>query len=126
VARAYSVRIAAVALDVSPKWVDNVLSQHEVPGVVSSRQGVERSISDLGIRALELIRIGSQELGMSVARSVEVAIATASAPDARFATRSGAEIRFELDVIDRRLRERLVDAIEATPRLARGRPRTRE
>jgi hypothetical protein len=125
VARSYSVRIAAVALGVPAKWVDNVLSQHDIPGVTSSRQGVERSISDLGIKVLEIVRIGSHELGIPVSRSVEIAVAATVAPDARFVTASGAELRFAIETIDRRLRERLVDAIEATPRLARGRPRLR-
>ena len=125
-ARSYSVRIAAVALGVPAKWVDNVLSQHDIPGVISSRQGVERSISDLGIRVLEIIRIGSHELRIPVSRSVEIAVSTAAAADGRFVTASGAELRFAIDAIDRRLRERLIDAIEATPRLARGRPRVRK
>ena len=124
-ARSYSVRIAAVALGVPAKWVDNVLSQHDIPGVTSSRQGVERSISDLGIRVLEIVRIGSHERGIPVSRSVEIAVAATAASDARFVTESGAELRFAIETIDRRLRERLVDAIEATPRLARGRPSMR-
>ena len=123
--RAYSVRITAVTLGVPVKWVDNILSQHDIPGVVSSRQGVERSISDLGLRVLEMVRIASRELGIPVARAVEMAGVAASQPDARFVSPSGLELRFAVDAIDRRLRERVMDAIEATPRLARGRPRTR-
>jgi hypothetical protein len=103
--------------------VDNVLSHHVVHGVVSERQGVEREISDLGIRTLELIRIASHELGASIPRSVEIAREIVTNPDACFRTPSGAELRFSLDSIDRRLRDRLMDAIEATPRLKRGRPR---
>jgi hypothetical protein len=125
VARSYSVRIAAVALGVPAKWLDNVLSQHDIPGVVSSRQGIERSISDLGIRVLEIVRICAHELGIPVSRSVEIAVSTTAAADARFVTASGAELRFAIEAIDRKLRERLIDAIEATPRLARGRPRAR-
>jgi hypothetical protein len=108
---------------VTTKWVDNVLSHHSVPGVTTAHQGVERGISDLGLRNLEMIRIATQELGVPIARAVEIASAAASSADARFIASSGAEIRFALDNIDRRLRERLLDAIEATPRLRRGRPR---
>ena len=74
---------------------------------------------------LEIIRMGAHELGLPIARSVQIAVAATSAADARVAIESGAELRFDIDAIDRRLRERLIDAIEATPRLARGRPRTR-
>lgn len=123
--RAYSVHITAVTLGVPVKWVDNVLSQHDIPGVASSRQGVERSISDLGIRVLEMVRMCAHELGLTISRSVEIAVAATSGSDARFIIQSGGELRFDIDAIDRRLRERLMDAIEATPRRARGRPRTR-
>ena len=123
--RAYSVRTAALALGVSAKWIDNVLFQHDIPGVVSSRQGVERGISDLGIRTLEIVRVCSQELGIPVSRAVEIAVATTNAPAARFVTPSGVELHVPVDAIEQRLRERLVDAIEATPRVPRGRPRRR-
>ena len=102
-----------------------MLFQHDIPGVASSRQGVERSISDLGIRILEYIRISSQELGIPVSRAVEIAVASTTA-GARFVSASGAELRFPTEQIEQRLRERLVDAIEATPRIPRGRPRRRE
>ena len=120
--RGYSVRTAALTLGVSPKWVDNILSHHDIPGVVSARQGVERAISDLGMRVLELVRIASSELGIPVPRSVEIAVAVATSDSARFVSSSGVELRFSIDAIDRRLRERLMDAIEATPQVRRGRP----
>ena len=121
--RSYSVKIAALTLGVPLRWVDNVLSHHDIPGVVSERQGVEREISDLGIRTLELIRIVSRELGASIPRAVAIATAAVGNPDTTFSTSSGAVLRFSSDAIDRRIRERLMDAIEATPRLKRGRPR---
>jgi hypothetical protein len=68
----------------------------------------------------------AHELGLPIARSVRIAVAAISSADARVTIESGAELRFDVEAIDRRLRERLVDAIEATPRLARGRPRTRQ
>ena len=121
--RAYSVKITALTLGVPTKWVDNVLSHHVIPGVVSERQGVERSVSDLGIRTLEIVRIATQELGASIPRSVLIATSIAGGSDEIFRTPSGAELRFSIEAIDRRIRERLMDAIEATPRLKRGRPR---
>jgi hypothetical protein len=72
---------------------------------------------------LELIRIATQELGASIPRSVEIATAIATGSHESFRTPSGAELRFAIDAIDRRIRDRLMDAIEATPRLKRGRPR---
>ena len=80
-------------------------------------------MSDLGLRVLELVRIATQELGLPIARAVEIASSACTQDGARFVTRSGAEVRFAMQLIEQRLRERLVDAIEATPRLRRGRPR---
>ena len=124
--RLYNVRTTALTLGVSARWIDNVLQHSDIPGVTSARQGVERLVSDLGIRVLELIRIANQELHIPVPRAAEIAVACASSAEGRFTSPSGVELRFELDGIDRRLRERLMDAIEATPRLRRGRPRKSE
>lgn len=121
--RSYSVRIAAFTLGVSPKWLDNVLSHYAVLGVTNGRQGVERGISDVGLRALEMIRVANQEFAIPIPRAVDIANACVVHPEARFVADAGVELVFAIDRIDRRLRGRLLDAIEATPRVRRGRPR---
>lgn len=121
-ARAYSVRTTALALGVPPKWVDNVLSHYDIPGVASQRQGIEREVGDLGVLVLELIRVLNYELGIPIPRAVIIAIGIAADANARFVSPSGAEIRFSRTAIEVRLREQLIDAIEATPRMRRGRP----
>ena len=75
------------------------------------------------MRVLELIRIANQELDIPIPRAAEIAAACVAHPGARFASAAGVELSFALESIDRRLRERLMDAIEATPRPRRGRPR---
>lgn len=60
---------------------------------------------------------------MPIPRAVEMAVAATKAAPARFVTPSGTEVRFPVDAIDQRVRERLVDAIEATPHVPRGRPK---
>ena len=121
--RAYSVRATALTLGVTPKWVDNVLSHHAVPGVVSARQGVERTVSEVGIRTLELVRVMVQELRVSIPAAVKIASELTASSDATFRTPSGLELRVAVDALDRRIRDRLMDAVEATPRVKRGRPR---
>ena len=124
-AASYTVRMAALATGVSPKWLDNLLSHHAVPGVSGGRQGLERSISMQGILAIELVRLLSAELGTPLPRAVEIASATLSTDGdpGVIRTASGLEIAFPLTEIARRLRERLVEAVEAAPSLPRGRPR---
>lgn len=120
--RSYSVRTTALTLGVAAKWIDNVLSHYDIPGVTSARQGIQRGISDIGMRVLEVVRILNHELGIPLQRAVVIATGIGAGGDARFVSPSGAEIRFSLESIDQRLRERLIDAIEATPRVRRGRP----
>lgn len=123
--RTYSVKAVALALGVSTKWADNLLSRHALPGVERSRQGVERRISDEGLLAAEISRILNLELGLSVERAVAIArevVNSSVGEETTFATVSGLVMRFPLGAIERRLRERMIDALEATVRVPRGRP----
>ena len=123
-AASYTVRIAALATGASHKWVDNLLSHHALPGVNGGRQGLERSISMLGVLAIELVRLTTQELGVPVARAVEITtlVLAAAPPGGTSRTSSGIQIVFPIAELERRLRERLVEAVEAAPKLPRGRP----
>lgn len=68
--RAYDVRTVALATGTTVKWVDNLLSHHDVPGVLNARQGVERRVSDGGLFAIEMTRILNREFGVPVRRAV--------------------------------------------------------
>ena len=119
--------MAALATGVSPKWIDNLLSHHALPGVSGGRQGLERGITMPGIIAIEIVRLATEELGVSIARGVSIATTLLSAdpPVSTTRTPSGIEIVFPIHELERRLRERLVEAVEAAPSLPRGRPRIR-
>jgi hypothetical protein len=113
---------------VSPKWLDNLLSHFDLPGVSGgTRQGLERSVSMHGMLAIEMVRLATQELGMPLARAVSIATQTLAADPLRGATRSasGILIEFPISELERRLRERLVEAVEAAAIVPRGRPRRR-
>ena len=123
--RAYNPRTVALALDVSPKWVDNLLSHHAIVGVTRARQGVERIISNDGVLAIQLVRLLT-ELGLGVADAARIAgeaLGTRSADELRFTDTSGIVLIFPVAALERRLRERLIDALDAAPRIPRGRPR---
>lgn len=124
-ARSYNAKLVALTIGVQAKWLDNLLSHSNLPGVARGRQGVERRITDVGLLAIELVRIATSELGIPLARAVEIAAVVVTSPtgERHFSTSSGASIHFPLAHIDRRLRERMLDAIEAVPRMRRGRPR---
>ena len=123
--RLYSARVIAFALRVPLKWVDNLLSHYELPGITRSRQGVARRITDEGLLAIEGTRLLTTELGVPLAHAAEIAAAAVqSRQDAhmRFLTASGVVVVFPVGDIERRLHERVVDAVEGVAPIRRGRP----
>ena len=128
--RAYNAKTVAFAVGATPKWLDNLLSRHRLPGVTQSRQGVERQISDEGLLAIELTRLLVWEFGIPLPQSAAIVrTVLRTRPDvrddhgARFEAPSGVALLFPLHRIQERLRIQLLTAIEAVPNVARGRPR---
>ena len=124
----YDVRIAALATESPVKWIDNLLSHHRVPGVERSRQGVQRRITRDGMLAIELVRILARRAGFSLPDAVAIASRVLDAlPQSHVLVPLSPGVRLQLDAgaIERRLRERLPDAMEAAPRVKRGRPSSR-
>jgi hypothetical protein len=124
--RAYSARLSALTLGVPLKWVDNLLSHRAFPGVSRSRQGVERRLSDAGLVAIEIVRLLTTELGIPLGRAAEIAReAVESRPDSevQLTTASGITLRVPIGDIERRVRDRVLNAVEEVARVPRGRPR---
>lgn len=125
-ARSYNVRIAALITDAPIKWIDNLLSRHELIGIDKSRQGVERRISDDGLLAVELCRILNLELGVSIRQAVAIANACMrreDGPDLRLTLPSGLSLHFPAAATRARLRDRTREAVEMVAIAPRGRPR---
>lgn len=72
--RAYTVATAAFALDTDPKWIDNLLSHHHIPGVAHSRRGTRRRIPPNSVRIIAIARILAAGLSLPLNRAVELAI----------------------------------------------------
>ena len=123
--RSYTARVTALVVGVQPKWLDNLLSRHALPGVSRSRQGVERRISDEGMLAVELCRIFNLELGVSLRQAAEIAtqgLRSATDSEWRYTTSSGLVLSLPIPATRARLRDRMVDAIEIVAAASRGRP----
>jgi O-acetyl-ADP-ribose deacetylase (regulator of RNase III) len=123
--RSYSPRAVALAVGTKLKWVDNLLSHHELPGVSRGRRGIERKIDQRGVLAVALVRMLTGELGIPAKAAVSIIAAAIESRDrdrGRFASPSGVTLLFPLDEIERHLRGRLVDAMEAVGQVPRGRP----
>ncbi len=119
--RSYTVAVAAFALDVDIKWLDNVLSHHNVRGVLRKRQGIQRQILPESLLILAIAGALIDALGLPIARAIEVAHSMtetgASVPVSRTIS-----LHADLDSIAARLQDRLADAIEGAAQKRRGRP----
>ena len=119
--RAYTVATAALALRVSPKWLDNTLSHHQVQGVAQAKQGVARrlSVQSLIALAIALVLIGDLDLptakALDIANQILRSRGTAALP-------SGLQIQMSVDEVSATLLERLESAVEIAPLPRRGRP----
>lgn len=125
--RSYDVRLVALTIGATLKWVDNLLSQHELPGVTRGRQGVQRRITDEGLLAIELTRMLTVEARIPVGRAIEIArAAIRSRLEADMQVRLAGDLTFvfQAPAIEQRLRRRLAEAIESSARVRRGRPGT--
>jgi hypothetical protein len=123
--RFYHVEIARHAADVDLKWVDNLLSRFDVPGVESSRQGVARRISLGGIYHVALIRRLNRELRLPVSAAVTLARRLLASESAEAVVVSGIELRIDRSALEAEIGRRVNEAVEASTRPRRGRPRLR-
>jgi hypothetical protein len=117
--------VAALAIDAPQKWVDNLLSHHDVPDVVTARRGVARRIPHSALLHLALARDAHVEIGLSVRDALRLA-AQLLAGDHDAAYESG-HLRVSVDRagLERALAARLREALESAPAPRRGRPRGR-
>lgn len=128
-ARVYDVAVSALALDVDPKWLDNLLSQHEVPGVARSVRGLARRIPLSALVIIAIARDLQRELGVGIARGVPAASRLAASGDtggrATLSVGHSLALRADLARVRHDLEDRLVDAMEVVVPRRRGRPISR-
>src|SRR4051794_36005228 len=120
-ARSYHVEIAAFAADADQKWVDNLLSRYDVPGVDSSKQGLSRRISNVGIYHIALIRALTAQLEVSTARAVFLADQLLAIPGS-VALAEDVQLTLDRPSFERRIDARVAEAVESIAPARRGRP----
>jgi hypothetical protein len=121
VARAYTISTAALTLQTSVKWLDNVLSHHTVSGVHAKRQGVARRLGIEAILILAVVVLLVQDLGLPIPDALWLAEALVKA-DGAYQSRGGLSVRLELMPLRENLLKRLEAAVETAPIPRRGRP----
>ena len=102
--------------------MDNVLSHYSVAGVEQGTRGVERRLNDDALLALALCRILAKELGVPLASAIRIATDAVRERSGSSVVAHGVELRFSLAELERRLRDRVSDAVESVAHVRRGRP----
>jgi hypothetical protein len=119
--RAYTIATAALALETSAKWLDNILSHYRVAGVVQEKQGVARRITVDGLLTLAIVVLLTAEFGTTVANALEITEKLIAA-EGTLESPSGFKITLDLEAFRNRLISRLEKAVEVAPLPRRGRP----
>jgi hypothetical protein len=123
--RAYTVATTAVTLRMPEKWLDNVLSQNTVDGVIRKRQGVARRLTPKAVLTLDIAARLVRALGATMPAALRLARQLIEQGTDRADVDAGEGLRLTLDLqaIERDLMERLAQAVEIAPSPQRGRPR---
>jgi hypothetical protein len=122
-AKLYHVDIARHAAAADHKWVDNLLSHYEIPGVEGGRQGSPRRVSRDGIQHIALVRLLTQEFEISVRSAVDTAKRLLVADSAPLPFGSGLELRLDLESFRLSVQALIDDGVECVTPARRGRPR---
>jgi hypothetical protein len=69
----YHVGVASIAAATDDKWVDNLLSRFDIPGVEHARQGTPRRLSLLAIQHIALSRRLVDQLDLPLPGAVRMA-----------------------------------------------------
>ena len=120
--RFYDVAVVTLAIGAPRKWTDNVLSQHQLPEIVSVRQGVARRIPYHAIIQLALIRELHMQLGIGIANAALFADRLLDSGQATVLSVGQISLSVDLIALRRAVDARLATALESSPMRRRGRP----
>jgi hypothetical protein len=121
-ARHYHVDIAQHAAGADAKWIDNVLSHFDVPGVQSGRQGVARRISLHGVYHIALIRRLTGELTLSTHLAVSLSAHLLATDATHISLSSGLSLHLDRRAFEREIDAAIALAVESVAPARRGRP----
>lgn len=126
--RGYSVGIAALALDLDAKWLDNLLSQNRVEGVAQIRQGVQRRLAPSAMYVVATVHTFNRVLQIPVGTALRIAHELWRSPedgaeDPAVLQLEGVSLEVRRAAIRARVEASLAEALEMAPRTKRGRPR---
>ncbi|NUR34784.1 MAG: hypothetical protein HOQ30_12295 [Gemmatimonadaceae bacterium] len=120
--RFYDVAVTSLAIDAPIKWTDNVLSQHDVPGVAAARRGVARRIPHPTLLHLALTRELHAVLGLSVRDALPLDRELLDGDGAAIIQRGAVHLALDRALLERAVERRLREALESAPTPRRGPP----
>lgn len=118
----YHIDIAGYAADADRKWVDNLLSHFEVPGVERGRRGSPRRVTQVGLYHIALVRAIARELGATLRTSVMLATTLMHTESPELRIIGTLALRLDRDRFQREVDARVAEAVEAIVPARRGRP----
>jgi hypothetical protein len=123
--RSYHLQLAAYAADADPKWVDNLLSHFDIPGVELAGAGVPRRIAPTGVYHIALIRALTRAAHFPTHAAVTIAaqlLGADESPAASLELTPAIELRLDAPVFRRQIDARIADAVDTIAPRRRGRP----
>jgi len=118
----YNTATAATAIGVSSKWLDNLLSHNDIPGVQSESQGVPRRLSLAAVAHIALTKDLVDLLNVPVSTAVRIAADMLADPDGKSLGGSSIRLTMNLDEFRAGVLASLARAVELAPTRRRGRP----
>lgn len=120
--RSYHVDIAEYVARAERKWIDNLLSHYDVPGVVSATRGSPRRITAIGIYHIALARQIARELNTTLVAAVALAKRILQAEADELPVFEGLALKFDHSAFQAAIDLRIAEAVEAVVPARRGRP----
>src|SRR5437660_794230 len=120
--RHYHIDIAAFAAEADKKWVDNLLSHFDVPGVVIAKQGVARRISVHGVYHVALTHLLWSQAGLAVDVALGIANRLLATDANHLALARGVTLNIDRRAFQGEVDRAIAEAVESIIPRRRGRP----
>ena len=120
--RTLSTDVAAAALGVERKTLDNILSREARRLIGKGRRGRSRRISMPVLECLAIALVINRDLGTGIARALELAEQVLVSPQLPVQVGALTALRFDLDRLRKALDPAVEDALEGVATPVRGRP----
>jgi hypothetical protein len=120
--RAYNTSAVAAALGATEKWLDNILTHHDVRGVYSAGQGIPRRMSPDSVVTVHVAKVLMDQMGTPAAAALQAGHQLVATGRVDF--EPGLNLAMDRAVVESSLNLKLLHAVQASPPKRRGRPPT--